>query len=126
MVPLISESNYEEFYAKYGCHGKKLEKALKLLEDKSVKLHKFFPSKREIWTVVGKEGDQLVDDSQPYCSCKHFYYRVLSGKDDVCYHLLALRMAKQMNAYDVIEFQDSEYSSFLEILLGDIVRLSKD
>jgi predicted nucleic acid-binding Zn finger protein len=78
LVPLIFKSNYEELYAKYDHYGKKLEKALKLLDDKSVKLHRFSPSKREIWTVVGKEGDQLVDDSQPYCSCEYFYYQVLS------------------------------------------------
>jgi predicted nucleic acid-binding Zn finger protein len=117
--------NYDEFYSKYGNYGKKLEKALKLLEDKSVKLHKFSPSEREIWTVVGREGDQLVDESQPYCSCKYFYYRVLSGKDDICYHLLGLVMAKQINAYDIIEFQDYEYTSFLESLLKDVVRISK-
>jgi len=123
---LISESDYEELQAKYGHYGKKLEKALKLLEDKSVKLHKFSPSEREIWTVVGKEGDQLVDDSQPYCSCRHFYYKVLSEKDDICYHILGLRMAKQINEYDVIELHDSEYPSFLGLLLGDIVKLSKE
>lgn len=123
---MISESDYEELQAKYGHYGKKLEKALKLLEDKSVKLHKFSPSEREIWTVVGKEGDQLVDDSQPYCSCRHFYYKVLSEKDDICYHILGLRMAKQINEYDVIELHDSEYPSFLGLLLGDIVKLSKE
>ncbi|MEM3437238.1 MAG: SWIM zinc finger family protein [Nitrososphaerales archaeon] len=117
--------NYDEFYAKYAHYGKKLEKALKLLEDKSVKLHKFFPSEREIWTVVGREGDQLVDDSQPYCSCKYFYYKVLSEKDDICYHLLGLIIAKQINAYDVIKFQDHEYASFLKNLLKDIVRLEE-
>ncbi len=123
---MISESDYEELSAKYGRYGKKLEKALKLLKDKSVKLHKFTPSGREIWTAIGKEGDQLVDDSQPYCSCRHFYYKVLSEKDDICYHILGLRMAKQINEYDVIEFNDSEYPSFLELLLGDIVKLSKE
>ncbi|MCP8309868.1 MAG: SWIM zinc finger family protein [archaeon] len=123
---MISKSNYEELHARYGHYGKKLEKALKLLEDKSVKLHKFSPSGREIWTVVGKEGDQLVDDSQPYCSCRHFYYRVLSEKDDICYHLLGLTIAKKINSYDIIEFQDFEYQAFLEYLLRDVVKLSKD
>lgn len=117
--------NYDEFCTKYGYYGKKLEKAIKLLKDKSVKLHKFSPSGREIWTVVGREGDQLVDDSQPYCSCKYFYYKVLSEKDDICYHLLGLIIAKQINAYDIIKFQDHEYTSFLENLLKDIVRIRK-
>ncbi|MEM3517938.1 MAG: SWIM zinc finger family protein [Nitrososphaerales archaeon] len=117
--------NYNDFYVKYSHYGKKLEKAIKLLENKCIKLHKFSPSGREIWTVVGKEGDQLVDGSQPYCSCKYFYYKVLSGKDDICYHLLGLIIAKQISAYDIIEFQDHEYASFLKNLLRDIVKISE-
>jgi len=105
-----------------GYYGKKVQKALKLVSERSVKLHKFLPSGREIWTVVGREGDQLVDDSQPYCSCGHFYYRVLSHKDDICYHLLGLKIAKKMQKFDVIEFQDAEYPSLLESILKDIMK----
>jgi len=112
----------EELSALYGHYGKKLDKALKLVTERCIKLHKFFPSGRELWTVVGREGDQLVDDLQPFCSCRHFYYRVLSNKDTTCYHLLGLKIAKQNNEFDVIEFQDSEYSSLLEGILKDIMK----
>jgi len=115
----------EELSAQYGHYGKKLDKAVKLVSQRSIKLHKFFPSEREIWTVVGREGDQLVDDTQPYCSCRYFYYRVLSEKNDICYHLLGLKIAKQMNEIDVIEFQDSEYPSLLESILKDVARPRK-
>jgi len=123
---LISEQDYENLYAQYGHYGKKLEKALRLVIGGGVKLHRFSPSQREIWTVVGREGDQLVDEYQPYCSCRHFYYRVLGNKDDLCYHLLGLRIAKQINKYDTVEFMDLEYHPFLELLLKDIVSLSKE
>ncbi|MCP8310754.1 MAG: SWIM zinc finger family protein [Candidatus Methylarchaceae archaeon HK01B] len=112
----------KELSAQYGHYGEKLDKALKLVSKGSVKLHKFLPSGREIWTVVGREGDQLVDDSQPYCSCGHFYYQVLSNKDDICYHLLGLKVAKKTKEFDLIEFQDSEYPSLLESILKDIAK----
>ncbi|MGQ9718647.1 MAG: hypothetical protein ACUVWK_02170 [Nitrososphaerales archaeon] len=123
---MISEPDYTNLYAQYGHYGKKLEKALRLVMSKGVKLHRFSPSQREIWTVVGREGDQLVNESQPYCSCRHFYYRVLGGKDDLCYHLLGLRIANQINKYDTVEFTDLEYLPFLELLLKDVINLGKE
>lgn len=106
----------------FGSYGEKFERALKLVERRHVKLHIFQPSGRELWTVVGMDGDRWVDGSQPYCSCRHFYYKVLRGKDETCYHLLALRMAKMLKIYDIIELNDVEYPIFLKYLLKDSVQ----
>jgi len=92
-----------------------LEKAEKALLTKSVKLHVFKPSNIEIWTVVGREGDELVNDEENYCSCKHFFFN-----ERTCYHLLALRMAKEKGIYDYIEFNDLELKSFIKALLEDM------
>ena len=110
----------EALAEEYSRYGEKFKKAVKLVEEKSVKLHHFHPSGREIWTVVGVEGDQLVDDSQPYCSCRHFHYKVLSGKDETCYHLLGVKMARRLNAYDTIDLDDTEYPILLKLLIKDI------
>ena len=91
---------------------------------KNVKLHSFYPSGREIWTVVGIEGDQLVIESQPYCSCRHFHYKVLSDKDQICYHLLSVKIARQLKAYDEIYLHDTEYSVLLKFLILDISKSS--
>jgi predicted nucleic acid-binding Zn finger protein len=101
------------------------EKASELVGNLGVKLHIFKPSEREIWTVVGKEGDFLVDEDpnthgHAYCSCGDFHFRVLSGMVPECYHLIAFRQAKERSLFDKIEFSDEEYESFLGNLVKDI------
>jgi predicted nucleic acid-binding Zn finger protein len=108
----------------YGSYGEKFKRAMKLVDGKCVKLHRFHPSGRNIWTVVGTKGDQLINESQPYCSCRHFHYRVLSDKDDICYHLLGVKMARQVNSYESIDFNDFEYHLFLKFLITDIFKSS--
>jgi predicted nucleic acid-binding Zn finger protein len=100
-------------------------RAQRLVETLSVKLHIFLPSGRTIWTVVGREGDFLVDCSQdpttnPYCSCNDFHFRVLGGKVGECYHLTALKTAMAEGQYAQVEFNDEEYEAFLKALLHDV------
>ena len=115
-------SSYESIIAQYGKYGKKLERAWQLVNTQSIKLHRFSPSGRELWTAVGKEGDQLVYEEQPYCSCRDFHYRVLGEKEETCYHLIGLKMAKQLKAFDIIEFDDEEYPQILAAILKDLSR----
>ena len=107
-------------YGDVAVQGRRRERALKLVESKSVKLHRFTPSGREVWTTVGTEGDQLVDTSQPYCSCRDFHFNLLTGRGEECYHLLALKLALETNTYDTIIFQDAEYAPFIRGLLEEL------
>ncbi|MCS7116998.1 MAG: SWIM zinc finger family protein [Nitrososphaerota archaeon] len=107
----------------YRAYGKKFDRALKLVENNCVKFHKFHPSGREVWTVIGSEGDQIVDPSIPYCSCRDFYFKALSSKSELCYHLLALQMAKVMEKYDEVKFYDEEYATFIKLLLHDLTKV---
>lgn len=91
-----------------------------ILREKRVKLHKFIPSQREIWTVVGSLGDHLVIDTQPYCTCGHFYFSVLGGKDESCYHIRAIRQAKKNQVFDLVEIDDADYGRFLYLLTRSI------
>ena len=99
---------------------RRMERATRLVESKSIKLHRFLPGGREVWTAVGNDGDQLVDASQPYCSCRDFHFRLLTDKEEECYHLLALKMARDSNTYATIDFQDAEYASFIRMLLEEL------
>ena len=112
----------QDKFSKYKAYGKKFDKAIKVVNENGVKCHRFLPSNRELWTVVGKQGDYYVDDSQNFCSCRYFYFKVLGGKDELCYHLLSLKMAKEYNMFETIEFGDMEYSLFLDNLLKDIIK----
>lgn len=90
------------------------------LSPQSVRCHRFAPSGRVLWTFVGSEGDHLVDDVLHYCSCSHFYYRVLGDKDSTCHHIESLKLAKMTNDGAAFAFDDSEYAPFLRALLGDL------
>ena len=109
-----------ELLEQYSADKKKFEKALETVRQMNVKRHIFKPSGREIWTVLGGEGDQLVDDSQPYCSCRHFHFKVLGGKDLTCYHLLSISLAKKLEKYEEIVFHDEEHYDFLRALIKDL------
>jgi predicted nucleic acid-binding Zn finger protein len=98
----------------------KLERATELANTRCVKIHKFIPSGRSICTVVGKESEELVDPLKQLCTCGDFFYRVLTGKTDVCYHLLAYKIAEENELFEIIEFDDSEYFSFMKALLEDL------
>jgi predicted nucleic acid-binding Zn finger protein len=96
------------------------ERAEKLVLAGGVKLHRFLPSGREIWTAVGFEGDQIVVPSQPYCSCQDFHFGLLTGRSGECYHLLAVRLAQTSGSYEAVIFQDEEYESFVRALLSEL------
>lgn len=100
------------------------DKARKVVEGEGVKLNLFLPSKRKIWTVAGHECDYLVDfeskNGKKYCSCDDFHFRVLSGRVEECYHLVAADKARNEEMYSVVERPDKDYGSFLTKLLSDI------
>lgn len=96
------------------------ERVDEIVQEGRVKLHRFVPSGREIWTVVGSRGDQLVIESQPYCTCRHFHFTVLGGRDKTCYHLSALRKAKELSKFARIDIDDAEYGRFLSLLSGNV------
>lgn len=98
-----------------------MDRVEKLVKSKSIKLHRFKPSGREIWTAVGREGEHLVDLNLPYCSCKDFYFRMLTDKEIDCYHLKAFKIAKESGFFDIIVFDDYEYNDFLKILLKELL-----
>jgi predicted nucleic acid-binding Zn finger protein len=103
----------------------RVQRALQVVESQSVKLHRFLPSGKTIWTVVGSDCDFIVDfdpasQDKPYCACSDFYYRVLSERIPECYHILAVKIAIKDELYSVIEFSDEEFAQFLRALVSDI------
>ena len=78
-----------------------------------VKLYMFKPSGRQRWVVVGKHGEYLVLPGSGYCSCHDFFFRVISGEKPTCYHLVAARIAKERNQYELIEEKDSNYDKLM-------------
>ena len=95
------------------------ERIKNLVSEHRVKLHVFEPSKRQVWTVVGTEKEYWIDPDQKFCSCPGFYFGKINGKKE-CYHLEALKEAKEQNELETITFDDSEYIDFISSLLSDL------
>lgn len=91
-----------------------------LIDQGRVKLHKFQPSGRQLWTVVGSLGDQLIFGNEDYCSCKGFYFSLMRKNLSSCYHLKAFKIAKQTQKYSSIEISDSDYKLFFTLLTKSI------
>jgi predicted nucleic acid-binding Zn finger protein len=77
----------------------------------------FEPSKKIIWTIVGKHHEYWIDLDLGYCSCNDYYFRRLSGQG-VCYHL---DFAKQIinSKVDTVRFSDLEYYDFVKSVVND-------
>lgn len=104
-------------------HGRKFDKAIGAAMSGSVKESRFTPSGRKILTVVGNLGDEFIDPEKPYCSCSHFYFRVMTGKDETCYHLLSYEIASRAGMVEVTEFSDEEYGSVMKAVVSDVLNL---
>ncbi|HDD66712.1 MAG TPA: hypothetical protein ENG52_03720 [Nitrososphaeria archaeon] len=83
-----------------------------------VKLYVFKPSGRRRWIVVGRHGEYLVLPDAGYCSCHDFFFRVMSGEKPTCYHLLAVKLARERNAYQLIEEDDRWHDTLMNEWLG--------
>lgn len=93
---------------------KKMKKeAEKAVSDGRVKLYIFKPSNRKRWIVVGRHQDYLVLPDAGYCSCSDFFFRVMSGEKPTCYHLIAVRLARKMGRYEVIEEDDEWHDTLM-------------
>lgn len=106
--------------AEFQKYGAKLDRAIDTVLAGGVKESRFLPSGRRVITVVGRLGDEFIDPERPYCSCSNFFFRVLGGRDEICYHLLSYRIAVKTGKVDVVEFSDEEYGTYLEAIVCDI------
>lgn len=90
-----------------------------LVSDHRVKLHRFEPSKREIWTVVGKKNEHWLDPELGFCSCQSYFFDNLENGRE-CYHLKSIKVAKDLHKIELILFADEEFEHFVFALVSDI------
>lgn len=90
-----------------------------VVSGRGVKLHYFEPSKRKIWTVVGKDNEHWLDPEIGFCSCEDYFFNALDNGCE-CYHLKSVKIAKQQNKVEVIKFADSEFESFISAIVSDL------
>jgi predicted nucleic acid-binding Zn finger protein len=101
-------------------YGAKFDRAVDAVLAGGVKECRFRPSGRKVLAVVGRLGDEFIDLTKPYCSCSNFFFRVLGGREETCYHLLSYRIASRSGRITVVEFSDEEYGPYFAATVRDV------
>jgi len=97
----------------YEIFGQRFTKAFEALKENRVKKYVFKPSGKIVWIVVGRERDYLIIAAAEFCTCDDFYFRVLDREVHLCYHLIAQKLAKNLDWYEAIEEHDELYDSLM-------------
>jgi len=102
----ITRECEEKLVREFGERGRR---ALKTVALKRVKKYVLSPSGRVRWIIVGKREEYLVIPLVRYCSCKDFFFYVMTGEAYTCYHLLAQRIAELSGLFTKVEETDDVY-----------------
>ena len=97
----------------YEVFGQRFTKAFEALRENRVKKYVFRPSGRVVWIVVGRERDYLLMPEAEFCTCDDFYFRVLDRQVHLCYHLIAQKVARVLDWFDMVEEHDELYDSLM-------------
>ena len=94
--------------------GSRFIKAWNAVKEKRVKKYVFSPSKRIVWIVVGWEKEYQIMPAAGFCSCDDFYFRVMDRETNICYHLIAQKIAEALKEFDNIEEDDKLYQCLMQ------------
>jgi predicted nucleic acid-binding Zn finger protein len=94
--------------------GSRFTKAWEAVQEERVKKYIFTPSCRIVWIVVGRETEYQIMPAAAFCSCNDFYFRVMDKEANICYHLIAQKLAEALELYDKIEEEDQLYDCLME------------
>ena len=90
--------------------GERFHQALSSIEKGAVKRYKFKPSGRTIWEVRGKTSSYQIMTRTYFCNCDDYYFRVMSSKKQLCYHIIAQKIAFALGKFENEERSDRDYS----------------
>jgi len=94
--------------------GSHFTKAWDTIKEKRVKKYIFSLIGRIVWIVVGREREYQIMPVAGFCSCDDFYFRVMDRETNICYHLVAQKIAEALELYDRIEEEDRLYECLME------------
>jgi predicted nucleic acid-binding Zn finger protein len=94
--------------------GSRFIKAWEAVQKDRVKKYIFSPSGRIVWVVVGREREYQIMPVAGFCSCDDFYFRVMDRETNICYHLIAQKLADTLNQYDKIDEEDRLYDCLMD------------
>jgi len=94
--------------------GSRFTKAWDTIKEERVKKYVFSPSGRIVWIVVGREREYQIMPAAAFCSCDDFYFRVMDREANICYHLIAQKIAEALERYDKVDEEDRLYDCLME------------
>ena len=101
----LTQEDIEYFKEKY---EKKFVKALRTVDEGKIVRYHFHPSDSVTWIVKGRRRQYLVIP-ELYCTCRSFYQEaVIARETNMCYHLLAQRIAEIREEYKTKESTDTQ------------------
>lgn len=92
----------------------RFENALNLVDSGKIKKYFFSPSGRVIWVVTGRKAEYQVIPDSNFCSCDDYYFRVVDRRRQLCYHIIAQRLADVLERYRLEKLPDSAYGKITE------------
>ena len=99
------------------------DKKEKLASKGSVKVIRFIPTLKELYTVVGEREEYVVSLDPLFCTCKAFYFKNLKAMEpEKCVHIEALEEALKKGSYTTIIAHDEEMSQIFKYLLQDVLK----
>ena len=107
----ITEQQLKELSEAFGL---RFTKAWDTIQEERVKKYVFNPSGRIIWIVVGREREYQIIPVAGFCSCDDFYFRVMDRETNICYHLIAQKLADALERYDKIEEEDRLFDCLID------------
>ncbi|RLE82451.1 MAG: hypothetical protein DRJ51_01290 [Thermoprotei archaeon] len=118
---MSDESNSLELLRKR--YGTKFFKAYEAVRKKRVVRIEFRPSGRVLWLVYSlKRRRAHVVVPPVFCSCRDFYLNVvIRGREDLCYHILAQRIAERLKYYDSMVVEEKDINEALEKLYKALI-----
>lgn len=107
----ITEQQFRELSEAFGL---RFNKAWDTIQEERVKKYVFNPSGRIVWIVVGREREYQIIPAAGFCSCDDFYFRVMDRETNICYHLIAQKLADAFTLYDKIEEEDRLFECLMD------------
>ena len=93
---------------------RRFKEAINLANRRRVKKYIFKPSNRAIWIIQGRKKEYQVFPETNFCSCDDYYYRVMKLEKELCYHLIAQKIAEALDKHELGELPDKKYSLITE------------
>ena len=104
-------------------YGKKFFKSFTAVIKRRVYKYIFEPSNKVVWIVYSpKRKRRYIVIPDVFCSCEDFYLNVIiRGKKEMCYHMLAQKIANITGMYSEKRISDKNIKNFYEKLFLSIL-----